>query len=405
MPNATPHAIVALIVAAGKGVRAADTPDALPKQYKHINGKPLLAYSAQTLAAHPAIDALYVVIGAGQEEQAEAALAHIPHTLVQGGATRQASVYAGLEAIAARGGASHVLIHDAARPFLPPHVIEALLAALAHHAAAVPALPLADTLAYSADGALLGHNVERHTHYRIQTPQAFAFPEILAAHRQFHAQDMTDDAQLIQAQAGQVALVAGDAMLEKITRPQDFAMAEARLATQNHPTPIHPSPLTRSAMGFDVHKFGVGDHLWLCGVRIPHTQALIGHSDADVALHALTDALLGSIAAGDIGQHFPPSDLQWRGAPSATFLAHALALLREKNTHCVHADLTLICEKPHIAPHRTAMRERLSALMGLPLEAISVKATTTEGLGFTGRGEGIAAQALVTVITHSKDMI
>ncbi|MCW6529657.1 bifunctional 2-C-methyl-D-erythritol 4-phosphate cytidylyltransferase/2-C-methyl-D-erythritol 2,4-cyclodiphosphate synthase [Sphingomonas sp. MMSM20] len=364
---------VALIVAAGKGER---TGAALPKQYAPLAGRAMLAWSHQAFGDHPAIDEVLVVIGAGQEALLAAAVPGARH--VTGGATRRESVAAGLAAL---DGADLVLVHDAARPFLSAAVIDRLIAALATHDGAVPVLPVADTLV-NADGA----NVPREALRRVQTPQAFRFATLAAAHRAWRGGEATDDAQMVRALGGSVALVQGDTMLEKITYPGDIAAAEARLGRE-----------TRSALGFDVHRLADGEELWLGGVLIPHHQGLSGHSDADVALHAITDALLGTIAAGDIGMHFPPSDPQWRGAESGQFLRHALSLVEARGGRVTFVDLTLMCEAPKIGPHRDTIRARIGELLALPVERVSVKATTTERLGFTGRGEGIAAQAIVTV--------
>jgi 2-C-methyl-D-erythritol 4-phosphate cytidylyltransferase/2-C-methyl-D-erythritol 2,4-cyclodiphosphate synthase len=376
----TPPRIAALIVAAGVGARSGS---ATPKQFVHLAGKPMIARSYAALSAHPLIGEVLVAIGPGQEEALVAALGDVSY--VTGGATRRLSVSAGLEALAA-DGPDVVLIHDAARPFVPRAVIDRLLAALNEHPGAVPALPVADTLA-RGDGDL-GEVVPRDGLHRIQTPQAFIFKDILAAHRSWQGDEPTDDAQMLRAAGGVVALVEGDTMLEKITRPADFAAAEAR-----HDVTLR----TRTASGYDVHRLEIGEELWLGGVLIPHDKGLSGHSDADVALHAITDALLGTIAAGDIGTHFPPSDPQWRGANSGQFLEHAAGLIAAQGGMIDFIDLTLICEAPKIGPHREAMRTRIAALLRLPVGRISVKATTTEKLGFTGRGEGIAAQAVATV--------
>lgn len=364
---------VALIVAAGKGERTGAT---LPKQYAPLAGRAMLAWSHQAFSDHPAIDEVLVVIGAGQEALLAAAVPGARHVI--GGATRRESVAAGLAAL---DGADLVLVHDAARPFLSAAVIDRLIAALATHDGAVPVLPVADTLV-NADGA----NVPREALRRVQTPQAFRFATLAAAHRGWRGGEATDDAQMVRALGGSVALVQGDTMLEKITYPGDIAAAEARLGRE-----------TRSALGFDVHRLADGEELWLGGVLIPHHQGLSGHSDADVALHAITDALLGTIAAGDIGMHFPPSDPQWRGAESGQFLRHALSLVEARGGRVTFVDLTLMCEAPKIGPHRDTIRARIGELLALPVERVSVKATTTERLGFTGRGEGIAAQAIVTV--------
>ena len=370
----------ALIVAAGQGVRSGGN---VPKQFALLAGKPMIAHSYAALAAHPNIGRVIVAIGDGQEASLAAALGGVPH--VTGGATRRLSVRAGLEALAG-DAPDHVLIHDAARPFLSAAVIDRLVAALDTRDGAVPALPVADTLA-RGEGTL-GPIVPRDGLQRIQTPQAFRFAAVLAAHRAWQGEEPTDDAQMVRAMGGTVALVEGDIMLDKITYPADFSAAEARHAA---------SMRVRSATGFDVHRLVEGELLWLGGVLIPHDKGLSGHSDADVALHAITDALLGTIAEGDIGTHFPPSDPQWRGADSAQFLEHAASLVAARGGVIDFIDLTLICEAPKIGPHRMAMRDRIATLLRVLPGQISVKATTTERLGFAGRGEGIAAQAIATI--------
>lgn len=368
----------ALIVAAGQGMRVGG---GIPKQFRMLAGKPMLAHSHAILSAHPAIDEVLVVIADGQQAALEAALGPVPYVL--GGATRRESVHHGLDALKA----DRVLIHDAARPFLPHAVIDALLSALDTHQGAVPALPVADTLA--RDTGNLGDIVPRDGLVRVQTPQAFRLAAIRAAHAAWPAdREATDDAQMLRHAGHDVAIVPGDPMLEKVTHPADFAAAEARHAA---------SLRVRTAQGFDVHRFAAGEELWLGGVRIPHSHGLAGHSDADVALHAITDALLGTIGAGDIGMHFPPSDPQWRGAASARFLEHAAALVAAQGGTIDFIDLTLICEAPKIGPHREAIRASIAALLRVPAGRISVKATTTERLGFTGRGEGMAAQAIATI--------
>ncbi|WP_242186579.1 2-C-methyl-D-erythritol 2,4-cyclodiphosphate synthase [Sphingomonas sp. CARO-RG-8B-R24-01] len=399
----------AIIVAAGTGARSGS---AVPKQYAPLGGRAILAHSYEALLRHPAIGRVIVVIGAGQEAALADALGDVEFVI--GGATRRRSVLAGLEALIRHPGPAvtvpqpdalsnsdlveagatdeveRVLIHDAARPFLGATVIDALIAALDTRDGAVPALPVADTLARDTalSGTLLGGTVARDGLHRIQTPQAFRFPVVLAAHRGWRGDEPTDDAQMVRAAGGTVALVPGDPMLEKITHPADFAAADARLEATLR---------TRMATGFDVHRLEVGEELWLGGVLIPHDKGLSGHSDADVALHAITDALLGTIAAGDIGTHFPPSDPQWRGADSAQFLQHAAGLITERGGIIDFIDLTLICEEPKVGPHRVAMRDRIADLLQLRPGQVSIKATTTERLGFTGRGEGIAAQAAATV--------
>jgi 2-C-methyl-D-erythritol 4-phosphate cytidylyltransferase/2-C-methyl-D-erythritol 2,4-cyclodiphosphate synthase len=374
---------VALIVAAGSGSRAgADG----PKQFVSVAGRPMIAHSWQAFSDHPGIDEVVVVVGAGQQELLAAALAVAPDEprLAIGGATRRESVFNGLAA-ARTAGATRVLIHDAARPFPSRGVIDRVLAALGEHEGATPVLAVADTLARG--GASLGEVVPRADLYRVQTPQGFRMATIEAAHAAWPMdEEATDDAQMVRRLGVGVALVQGDPMLDKVTYPEDFALADARAALE-----------TRTATGFDVHRLEPGEELWLGGVLIPHDKGLSGHSDADVALHALTDALLGTVAAGDIGTHFPPSDPQWKGADSARFLQHAASLIAERGGRIGFVDLTIICESPKIGPHRAAMTARIAHLLGLATDRVSVKATTTERLGFTGRGEGIAAQAVATV--------
>jgi 2-C-methyl-D-erythritol 4-phosphate cytidylyltransferase/2-C-methyl-D-erythritol 2,4-cyclodiphosphate synthase len=377
--------IAALVVAAGSGSRAGG---GVPKQYREVAGTSVLAHAVAHLR-RAGIDRIVAVIGAGQDAQYAAAAGDLalPSPVV-GGATRQMSVRNGLEAISADGGADIVLIHDAARPFLPSAVVERLLEALEANAGAVPVLGLVDTLARA--GESLGEAVDRDGLVRVQTPQAFRFEAILAAHRAFAGEAATDDAQVARAAGLAVATVAGDEMLDKLTYEADFARAGERLGRRM---------VTRTGLGFDVHAFAAGRELWLGGLLIPHERGLAGHSDADVVLHALTDAILGAIGAGDIGDHFPPSDPQWRGAASARFVEHARALVEEAGGRIDHVDVTVIAEEPRIGPHRQAMRERVADLLRLPFQAVSIKATTTEGLGFTGRREGIAAQAIATVRT------
>ena len=375
---------VALIVAAGSGSRARGE---LPKQYARLAGTTVLAHAIDHLR-HPGIDEVRAVIGLGQEALYEEAIAgrELPHPIL-GGDTRQQSVRNGLEALVANG-CERVLIHDAARPFLPSSVIERLLHALEENEGAVPVLPVVDSLAASA-GETVGNPVDRDGLAKVQTPQVFRFVCILDAHRRWDGQaGATDDAQVARAAGYEVATVLGDLMLDKLTYADDFARAEQRLLA---------SLVTRTGMGFDVHALADGEELWLGGLLIPHSRGLKGHSDADVALHALTDALLGAVGAGDIGTHFPPSDATWRGAPSSRFLEYARDVIEQQGGRIDHVDLTIICEAPKIGPHRAAMRDVIAALLRVPVSRISVKATTTERLGFTGRGEGIAAQAVATI--------
>lgn len=374
---------VALLMAAGQGVR---TGGGTPKQFRTLGGRPMLAHAYRALRSHPAVAEVVVVAAADQHAAVTDALAGEECRIVVGGATRRESVRNGLEALADNPPA-RVLIHDAARPFLPADVIDRLLVTLSAYEGAIPALAVADTLV-RFDGQM-GNTVDRTALYRVQTPQAFVYGTVLAAHRRWPAdQDATDDAQMVRDMGHEVTIVQGDAMLDKITHPEDLAAAEARLAAMTD---------VRVATGFDVHRLEAGEELWLGGIRIPHDKGLSGHSDADVALHAITDALLGTIADGDIGSHFPPSDPQWRGADSARFLQHAAGLIAAQCGTISFIDLTFICEVPKIGPHRDAIRARIADLLRLPFRQVSVKATTTERLGFTGRGEGIAAQAVVTV--------
>jgi 2-C-methyl-D-erythritol 4-phosphate cytidylyltransferase/2-C-methyl-D-erythritol 2,4-cyclodiphosphate synthase len=373
----------AVVVAAGKGLRAGQP---LPKQFARWRGKPVLRHSVEALSAAGA-DPIVVAIPEGAEQAAQQALAGIDGVqTVTGGATRQQSVRAALEALAPLAP-SAVLVHDAARPALPRSVIERLLAALDAGPAAIPVLPVVDSLALAKQGRMAG-SADRESLRRVQTPQAFRFAEILAAHRAWPgAADAGDDAQVARAAGMPVALVAGDEALKKLTFAEDF---------------MDDLPAIRTGTGYDVHRLAAGEDLWLCGLRIEHDMGLAGHSDADVGIHAVVDALLGAVAAGDIGQHFPPSDPQWKGAASARFLQHAARLVSEAGYRISNIDLTLICEAPKIGPHRDAMRARLAELAGVDLVQVSVKATTTERLGFAGRGEGIAAQAIATVLRNDR---
>ena len=377
--------VTALIVAAGSGSRMGGD---VPKQYRPIAGKSVLAHAVDALASHPRIDAVRVVIGEGQQEAAlEAVGARDVGELILGGETRQESVRLGLEALSAQGAPDIVLIHDAARPFCPFDVIDRLLKALEIEAAAVPALPAADTL-MRGKGKHLGDTVDRTHLNRIQTPQAFHFGRILEAHRAKAAESFTDDATLARAALIGVVRVEGDEALNKLTLIGDFERAEARLRSQL---------VSRTGLGFDVHAFAGDGPIVMGGIAIPHDRGLAGHSDADVVLHSITDALLGAAGLGDIGQHFPPSDARWKGADSSIFLAHAAGLIRQAGGTIDHVDCTIICEAPRVGPHRDAMRSRVAEMLDLPVSSVSIKATTTERLGFAGRGEGIAAQAIASV--------
>lgn len=369
----------AVVVAAGEGLRAGQP---LPKQFAAWRGKPLVRHSVERLLAAGARPVV-VVIPDGAQALAGEALAGLDGVrLAVGGATRQSSVLRGLEALA-QDGRGNVLIHDAARPIVPLDVIERLLEALANHAGAIPVLPVVDSLAIDEDGKMAG-SAAREQLRRVQTPQAFRFETILAAHRAWPGEPVAgDDAQVLSAAGGAVALVKGDERLGKVTFAEDF-MQQA--------IPV------RTGMGFDVHRLAAGEELWLAGIRIDHTTGLVGHSDADVALHAIVDALLGAIGAGDIGDHFPPGDPRWKGASSDRFVRHALELCGEAGYSVGNVDLTIICEAPRIGPHRDSMRARIAELLQCGVDQVSVKATTTERLGFAGRGEGIAAQAIATLV-------
>lgn len=374
----------ALIVAAGVGARAGLD---VPKQFEIIGGKPMVRHSAERLSSHPAIDQIWIVVAAGQEAQLNQALAPLSsYKLVIGGTTRQQSVYNGLSAIRQAGGAKYVLVHDAARPFVSDQVIDRLLDQLKSASAAIPILPSVDTMVQVRD-ARLEQTVDRNSLWRVQTPQAFDFLKLIAAHENFDAdRDASDDAQIFQAAGHKVSTVEGDEALKKYTLPDDFADKGTKHMRQ-----------IRTGMGYDVHRLAAGEELWLGGVKIDHDKGLAGHSDADVLLHALTDALLGTIAAGDIGDHFPPSDPQWRGAASSRFVEHAASLIAAKGGIIQNVDMTVICEAPKIKPHREAIRRKIADILSIAMDQVSIKATTTEGLGFPGRGEGIAAQAIATI--------
>ncbi|MBP6545115.1 MAG: bifunctional 2-C-methyl-D-erythritol 4-phosphate cytidylyltransferase/2-C-methyl-D-erythritol 2,4-cyclodiphosphate synthase [Phenylobacterium sp.] len=375
----------AVVVAAGSSTRAG--PGA-PKPWRSLGGRPILRWSVEGLRLAGARE-IIVVTAADRLANADEALADLTGwRAVAGGATRAESVQNGLAALSAPDDEA-VLIHDAARPFVTAAHVQTLLAALGSADGAVPALPVADTLKRGTQ--IVAETVSRDGLWRAQTPQAFRLRTLLDAYAAWPAAaEPTDDAGVVERAGGKVALVAGDPLLMKLTYPEDFAMAE-RLAGGRR--------IVRTGLGVDAHRWGPGEAVWLCGVKIDHDQTLIGHSDADAGLHALTDALLGAIGEGDIGEHFPPTDPQWKGASSDRFLVHAASLVAAKGGSIVNVDVTLICERPKIRPHRDAMRARLAELLGLPLDRVSVKATTTEGMGFTGRGEGLMAQAVATVET------
>ncbi len=375
----------AVIVAGGSGRRAGGA-----KQWRSLAGKAVARWSVEACLWAGADD-IILVIPAGDERLAEMALAGLSGwRAVAGGSERRDSVLQGLAALKCDPDAI-VLIHDAARPLLSSRVISELLVASSEADGAVPALPIADTLKRIDSPGGDVATISRAGLWRAQTPQAFRRRVIEAAYAAWPADEVpTDEASVVERAGGHIVLTPGDPKLLKLTYPEDFEMVEALAGGAR---------LTRTGLGFDAHRFGPGDGVWLCGLHIPHDQKLIGHSDADAGLHALTDAILGAIAEGDIGDHFPPSDPRWKGVDSAVFLKHAVQLVTSRGGRLLNVDLTLICEQPKIKPHREAMRERLAVLLGLPLGAVSVKATTTEAMGFTGRGEGLAAQAIVSVET------
>ncbi len=377
---------VALVVGAGQGVRFGG---AVPKQYLPLAGQAVIRRSLRAFLNHPRVDAVRPVINPEYRDLFENACAGLsPLPFVAGGATRQQSVLRGLESLVDLKPKT-VLIHDAARPLVDADLISRVLDALEKTPGAIPALAVTDTLKRAGKDARISETVPRAGLWRAQTPQGFRFDDILAAHRRLVASEATDDAQLAEMAGLAVAVVEGNEDNMKLTTSDDWLRAEQKLGAALEP---------RTGSGFDVHRFGPGDHVTLCGMKIPHDAGLEGHSDADVAMHALTDAILGALGEGDIGHHFPPSDAKWRGAPSDIFLKHAGALTAAAGGRIVHVDVTVICERPRIGPHRRAMVERLAAILGLEPSRVSVKATTTEGLGFTGRAEGIAAQATATVL-------
>lgn len=376
--------VIALLMAAGRGSRFGAE---MPKQYLRLVGRPVLRHAAEALLGEAGVAALLPVVPAGEEAFVAEMLAGLPLLPpVAGGATRQASVRAGLEAVAA-DPPDLVLVHDGARPVVPSGTVASLLAALVSHEGAIPAQPVSDTLK-RGEGGVIAATVPRAGLFRAQTPQGFRYAALLAAHRAagFEA---TDDAQLLEAAGRRVALVAGHESNVKITWPEDLARVEASMTTRMVP---------RIGTGFDVHRIEAGRRLVLCGVEVPSPFGLAGHSDADVGIHALCDAIYGALAEGDIGRWFPPSEARWKDADSARFLRHAAERIAARGGVLGNADVTLICERPKVAPHAEAMRQRLAGLLGVAVELISVKATTTERLGFAGRGEGIAAQAGVVVL-------
>ena len=376
---------IALVVAAGRGTRLGAP---VPKQYLPLAGEPLLRHTMRALAAHPRITAVRAVIHPDDREYYEHAAQGLDLlSAVPGGAQRQDSVRLGLESLL-EIDPDVVAIHDGARPFIESALIDRVLDALEHAPGAIPALAVVDTLKRGRDGRIV-ETVDRSQLWRAQTPQAFRFREILAAHRAAAGLELSDDAAVAERAGLSVSLVAGSEAHLKVTAPDDLARAEGMLLARLGDV--------RTGQGFDVHPLGAGDHVWLCGIKVAHERALIGHSDADVGLHAITDAILGALGAGDIGLHFPPSDPEWRGAASDQFLRHAAALVTARGGRIAHVDVTLICERPKVSPHRPAMIARIAEILGLTTDRVSVKATTTEKLGFTGREEGIAAQAIATI--------
>ena len=373
---------IALIVGAGRGHRFGGD---VPKQYCALDGEPVLRHTLRAFTDHPGIDHVQPVIHPDDIELYRTAAAGLDiREPVWGGASRQDSVRLGLEHIAGLGP-DLVLVHDAARPFVSGAVISRVLTALESHGGAIPALAVTDTLKHAGDAGRIDATVPRDGLWRAQTPQGFRFAELLAAHHAAAGEALTDDAAVAERHGLSVVIIDGSEENVKITTAADLDKAQSR------------NFRFQTGMGFDVHAFGDGDHVQLCGHRIAHDHGLVGHSDADVGLHAVTDAVLGAIAAGDIGDHFPPSDPRWKGAPSEIFLTHAAGLVAAKGGEIVNVDVTLICEFPKIGPHRAAMRECLAEILGIDQERVSIKATTTERLGFTGRGEGIAAQAITCV--------
>ncbi len=377
--------VVALVVAAGRGRRFGGD---LPKQYQDLAGRPILRHTLAVLASNPAIHAVRAVIHPDDADLYRMAAQGLPLLpFVHGGETRQDSVRLGLESLVSESP-DLVLIHDGARPFVDAGIIGRVIAALADHPGALPALAVTDTLKRADQHGMAAATVDRTGLWRAQTPQGFRFSAILDAHRDALGRDLTDDTAVAEAAGLSVALVQGNPDNVKITTADDLVRARAALSGPGE---------TRMGTGYDVHRFAAGTGVWLCGVLVPHDHGLDGHSDADVALHAATDAVLGAIASADIGHHFPPSDARWKGASSDRFLAHAAALVAALGGRIIHLDVTIICERPKVGPHRAAMQARLAEILGIAQGRISVKATTTEGLGFTGRREGIAAQAAATV--------
>ncbi|MFP4003070.1 MAG: bifunctional 2-C-methyl-D-erythritol 4-phosphate cytidylyltransferase/2-C-methyl-D-erythritol 2,4-cyclodiphosphate synthase, partial [Alphaproteobacteria bacterium] len=386
--------VAVLVVAAGRGSRAGG---GLPKQYRPVHGRPVLGYSLEAFARHPLVDMIRVVIHPDDRDLYDEAAGTLDLLEpVPGGETRQESVYLGLASLK-EDAPDVVLIHDGARPVVEPGLIARVIEGCAHHPGAIAAMPVTDTLkraqADSGNMPIIERTVSREGLWRAQTPQGFRYQDILSAHGQARGHQYTDDAAVAEAAGLTVGLVEGARDNLKITLPGDFDTASELIREHGHVMQME----TRLGTGFDVHKFGPGDRVILCGVPVPHDHGLTGHSDADAGLHALTDALLGALGAGDIGQHFPPTDEKWKGVSSDQFLRHAVSLIEGRGGRVVHLDVTLICERPKVGPHREAMVKRIAEIAGVPASRVNVKATTTEQLGFTGRREGIAAQAAATI--------
>ncbi len=391
--------IAVIVVAAGRGERASTGQDASPKQYRTLAGKPVLSRSIEAFLRREDISWVVPVIHSEQTEQYAALGLGEPRLLppVTGGETRQASVLAGLTALGAKRP-DLVLIQDAARPLVSADIISGVIEALRGSDAALPVVPVTDTIKRSLDGRTVTATEDRQTLFAAQTPQGFRFPQILSAHLRAGRmpREFTDDAAIAEWAGLTVALTAGSTHNIKITHPEDFARAERLLGKEK-------AMETRVGTGFDVHPFEPGNAVWLGGVEIAHTHKLKGHSDADVALHALTDAIYGALGEGDIGKHFPPSDPQWRGAASSIFLAHAAGLVGERGGRIVNLDITIVCEAPRIGPHVDAMKAAIGGVCGISVNRIAIKATTSEQLGFTGRGEGIVAMASASIELPRED--
>lgn len=392
--SASAPTTLALVVAAGRGERAGG---GLPKQYRRIGGRTVLARSIEAMAVSPAIKCVRVAISPADRALHDAVADELSVNARQrmgepliGGASRQETVRLALETLAG-SPPDRVMVHDAARCFVDPDTIARVVGALDHHDAVVPAIAVTDTIKVVDEAGCVAATPARALLRAVQTPQGFAFGALLAAHRAAAGRaDLTDDAAVMEAAGHRVIVVAGSDNNTKLTTSEDFSAAERRL--------VGNVPSVRVGQGYDVHAFGPGDHVWLGGVRIPHDRGLVAHSDGDVALHALTDAVLGAIGAGDIGTHFPPSEARWRGASSDRFLAHAARLVASKGGRIVNVDVTIVCEAPKVGPHRAAMAQAIALAAGIAADRVSIKATTSEKMGFTGRGEGLAALALATVV-------